>query len=445
MNKSAYLAALAALALTACSGDADSVFDKSAADRLEQYKKDYSDVLTSDGGLWTMEYFSNDEEPGYLFIVKFSSDGSVKIGANHKWIGNAYKEETSLWRMIADNGPVLSFSSYNSLFHIFSDPANITGSDAPKGEQDEDINETGYGHNGDYEFQVMEVSDDGKTVRLLGKKRLIEIFLRRLDSATDMQSYMDSYKRLESSLFAQEIPNLKFTDEDGQTYMVNGCHTGVMSIYPEAGDKVDQTRSGNFIITDSGIRFMEPLEYVTASGEEKVMSEFRFVGNNSLALSGAEDAVLNAGSFCEVMARNTRNWKIDMKSFEGLLKTYFDAFNQELKTLYNYKSASVQDLAFEYDESRSTYTLKVFVKISAKGNETYTFFTDFAESDGTVRVTVGDSVDKNSGLALNAYAQLQKLFSRIGESRFDWSSQSDCGPKSIVLSSGEDSMSITAL
>ena len=445
MKKSTYLAALAALALTACSNDSDGVFDKSAADRLEQYKKEYSDVLTSDGGLWTMEYFSNDEEPGYLFIVKFDSDGSVKIGANHKWIGNTYKEETSLWRMISDNGPVLSFSSYNSLFHIFSDPANITGSDAPKGENDEDINETGYGHNGDYEFQVMEVSEDGKTVRLLGKKRLIDIYLRRLDAATDMQAYMDAYKQIESSLFAKEIPNLKFTDADGQTYMVNGCHTGVMSIYPEAGDKVDQTRSGNFIITDTGIRFMEPLEYVTAAGEEKVMSEFRFVGNNSLAFSGAENAVLNAGSFCEVMDRNTRNWKIDLKSFEGSLKTSFDAFNEELKTLYKYKSAAVQDMAFEYDHSLLSYTLKVFVKISSKGNETYRFLTDFSENDGTVRVSIGDSTDKNSGLALNAYTQLQQLFSGINGIRFNWSSESDCGPKSIVLSSGGDSMSVTAL
>lgn len=446
MNKSIYLAALASFALTAaCSSDSDSVFDKSAADRLEQYKKDYADVLTADGGLWTMEYFSNDEEPGYLFIMKFNPDGSVKIGANHKWIGNSYKEETSLWQMIADNGPVLSFSSYNDIFHIFSDPANITGSDAPKGEQDEDINETGYGHNGDYEFQVMDVSDDLSTVRLLGKKRLIDIYLRRLDASTSMQAYMDAYKQLESSLFAKEIPNLKFTDADGQTYMVNGCNTGVMSIYPEAGDKVEQTRSGNFIITNSGIRFMVPLEYVTATGEEKLMSELVFVGNKSLAFPGMDDAVLNAGSFCEVMTRNTRNWKIDTKAFAGSLKSSFDEFNEELKTLYNYKSASVQDLAFEYDQSLSAYVMKVFVKISSKGNETYKFLTDFSESDSSVRVFIGDSIDKNSGLALNAYTKLQKLFSEINNTQFRWSSKSDCGPKSIVLSSGEDSMSITAL
>ncbi len=171
MKKSIYLAAVAALALSSCSSDDDRIFDQSAADRLEQYKQEYAEVLTADGGLWSMEYFSNAEEPGYVFVMKFDKNGSVEISANHKWIGGEYKKETSLWKMIADNGPVLSFNSYNKLFHIFSDPANITGPYASEGESG-DINETGYGHEGDYEFQFMEVSEDGQTVRLLGKKLL---------------------------------------------------------------------------------------------------------------------------------------------------------------------------------------------------------------------------------------------------------------------------------
>ncbi|MDE6510862.1 MAG: DUF4302 domain-containing protein, partial [Muribaculaceae bacterium] len=193
MKKNIYISILAALALTACSNDSEEIFDQSAAERLEQYKKDYADVLTADGGLWSMEYFANPDEPGYVFVMKFDKNGSVDISANHKWIGGEFKQETSLWKMIADNGPVLSFNSYNNLFHIFSDPANIEGPDAPKGEEG-DINETGYGHEGDYEFQVMEVLDEGKTVRLLGKKRLYDIFLHRLDAATDIEGYLAEVK-----------------------------------------------------------------------------------------------------------------------------------------------------------------------------------------------------------------------------------------------------------
>ena len=447
MKKSIYLAAFAAFALTACDSDSDRVFDQSAADRLEQYKKDYADVLTADGGLWTMEYFSNDEEPGYLFIMKFEKDGSVKIGANHKWIGNTYKEETSLWTMIADNGPVLSFNSYNNVFHIFSDPANITGPDAPKGEGEPpvDINETGYGHNGDYEFQMMEVSDDGKTVRLLGKKRLYDIYLRRLDPSTDMKQYMDDYKKLESSLFVKEIPNLKFTDADGETFMVNGSHTGIMSIYPESGDAVDQTRSANFIITNSGIRFMEPFEYVNAAGEEKEISEFKFVGNHSLALVDAENAVLTAGSFEEILMRNTRNWRIDLKSFEGSFKTTMDEFVEELKTLYNYKSANVREMSFDYDGAKSSYVLRLYLRISSKGNETDRFLTLFSDSGNGIKVNIGEATDNSSSLALNAYTKLQQLFNQINSAQFSYSTECDCAPKNIVLSSGDGSFLMTAI
>lgn len=447
MKKSIYLAAFAAFALTACDSDSDRVFDQSAADRLEQYKKDYADVLTADGGLWTMEYFSNDEEPGYLFIMKFDKDGSVKIGANHKWIGNTYKEETSLWKMIADNGPVLSFNSYNNLFHIFSDPANITGADAPKGdgERPEDINETGYGHNGDYEFQVMEVSEDSKMVRLLGKKRLIDIFLRRLDASTDMQSYMEDYKQMESTLFTKEIPNLKFTDADGETFMVNGCHTGVMSVYPESGDAVEQTRSGNFIITNTGIRFMEPLEYVNAAGEEKEISEFKFVGNRSLALVDADNAVLTAGSFQEILMRNTRNWKVDLKSFQGSFQTAMDDFIEELRTLYNYKSANVREMSFDYDASKSSYVLRLYLRISSKGNETDKYLMAFSDTGNGIKMNVGEAVDNSSNLALNAYTKLQHLFAMFNSASFSYSTECDCAPKNIVLSSGDGSFMMTAL
>lgn len=105
MKKTLYIAAFAALALTSCSNTEDEIFDESAAVRLEQYKKEYAEALTADGGLWTMEYFANPDEPGYVFVMKFSKDGSVDISANHKWIGGTFKQETSLWKIIADNGP----------------------------------------------------------------------------------------------------------------------------------------------------------------------------------------------------------------------------------------------------------------------------------------------------------------------------------------------------
>ncbi|MDE6562403.1 MAG: DUF4302 domain-containing protein [Muribaculaceae bacterium] len=327
MNKSIYLAALASLALTACSSDDNDIFDKSAADRLEQYKKDYADVLTAEGGLWTMEYFSNTDEPGYVFVMKFEKNGAVTISANHKWIGGTFKQETSLWKMIADNGPVLSFNSYNNLFHIFSDPANIVGPDAPLGEMGDDINETGYGHEGDYEFQFMEVSDDGQTVRLLGKKRLYDIFLHRLDPNTDIEAYMSSVKDV-SSRFSTTFNDLTMTDADGNLYRVYDMNTGVPSIYPLAGDAVSQTVSANGIFTLEGFRFMNPVEVKRADDSTFEIEHLFFT--ESGAMTGDNITDLRATSPLENIVRADITWTLDSESLTGKAKTLYDTANNAL-------------------------------------------------------------------------------------------------------------------
>lgn len=326
MKKSIYLAAIAAIALSSCSDDDDRIFDQSAADRLEQYKKDYTEVLTADGGLWSMEYFSNPEEPGYVFVMKFDKNGSVDISANHKWIGGEFKHETSLWKMIADNGPVLSFNSYNTLFHIFSDPANITGPYAPEGENG-DIDETGYGHEGDYEFQFMEVSEDGKTVRLLGKKRLYDIFLHRLDPNTNVEEYLVDVKAVENR-FSNKFNDLEMIDADGNRYRVNDMYTAIPSIYPIDGDAVSQTVSANGILTLDGFRFMEPLSVKRADDSTFEIQKLYF--NDEGSLSGENVVDIRSISPFENLIRADLTWVLIPESLTGKVKTLYDEANQSL-------------------------------------------------------------------------------------------------------------------
>ncbi len=343
MKKSIYLAAIAALALTACSNDSNDIFDQSAADRLEQYKKDYAEVLTAEGGLWSMEYFSNSDEPGYVFVMKFNDNGSVDISANHKWIGGEYKKETSLWKMIADNGPVLSFNSYNTLFHIFADPANIEGPDAPKGE-DGDINETGYGHEGDYEFQVMEVSDEGKTVRLLGKKRLYHIYLHRLDASTDVESYLPNVKATSDRL-STKFNDLTMTDSEGNLYRVYDLFTGIPSIYPLDGDKVSQTTSANGIFTLEGFRFMNPLEVKKADNSSFEIEKLFFTEEG--AMEGENVADLRATSALENIIRADLTWTLQTESLKGKIKDLYDAANDAIVASLTAKDVlGATDLAY---------------------------------------------------------------------------------------------------
>lgn len=350
MKKSIYIAAFAALALVACTNEEDRVFDQSAADRLEQYKKDYSDVLTSDGGLWRMEYFANEEEPGYVFLMKFDKNGSVTMSANHKWIGNEFKQETSLWKMIADNGPVLSFNSYNNLFHIFSDPANITGPYAPTNpdNNDKDIDETGFGHEGDYEFQVMEVSDDQNTVRLLGKKRLYTIYLHRVNESTNAEEYLESVSNA-TSFLSSYFDYFNLVDATGEPFIVKGIESGIVSMYPKNGDFVTQTRSGSVIFTPDGMRYMKPLEVPRAdeSADPYEAYEFKFQPDGSLL---AEDGARIVGPYpTEAFLRETFKfkWHIDLATVTGNYAAELKKLNDAVVAAYPKKV--VEDIYYSYE------------------------------------------------------------------------------------------------
>ncbi|MDE7406933.1 MAG: DUF4302 domain-containing protein, partial [Muribaculaceae bacterium] len=196
MNNTIKYIALGAVALTgftACSDDEANVFEDSAAIRLENYKKQYEEILVDKGGKWAMEYFTNEEEPGYVFVMTFNKNGGVEVTGMNKYVDleynttNAAHTAESAWEIITDNGPVLTFNTYNDVFHIFSRPEDIQdGKTNP--DTGREIIETGYGHSGDYEFMFMEVQDEN-TVRLRGKKRGYATYLRRLPADTDDATY----------------------------------------------------------------------------------------------------------------------------------------------------------------------------------------------------------------------------------------------------------------
>ncbi len=428
------------LALSSCSSDDDRIFDQSAADRLEQYKKEYAEVLTAEGGLWSMEYFSNSEEPGYVFVMKFDKNGSVEISANHKWIGSEYKKETSLWKMIADNGPVLSFNSYNPVFHIFSDPANITGPYAPEGESG-DINETGYGHEGDYEFQFMEVSDDGQTVRLLGKKRLYDIFLHRLDPNTNVEQYLADVQAV-NSRFSPKFNEYTMTDVDGNLYRVYDMYTGIPYVYPLDGDAVTQTSSGNGVFTLEGFRFMTPLEVKRADDSTFELTQLLFTDNG--AMNGENIADFRVTSPLENIVRADLTWTIDPESMTGKVKTLYDAANAALVAHLTDKD-SLGDTDFTYASSAGKIVPQLVTRIGTRICRDYIEYDYDVDAEGNVVPSnafhfsvIGGN---NTSIRYDGEVPAYKAFKDYLTGNFTMSVSDPLNPKVITLVDNADSSS----
>lgn len=333
--KKILFASAAVLALASCSHTEDLIFDDSAADRLTNGRTELADALTAQGGLWAMEYFANDEEPGYVMLMRFSKNGSVTVSADHKWIGSTYKEETSLWEPISDNGTVLSFCTYNNLFHVFSTPENITGPDAPKNpDSGSDINELGYGHNGDYEFEFMSVNND--VMRLVGKKRGYNIYMHRLPEDTDCQAYLANISAMPSR-FGAKFPMLLLTDAEGNEYELSDLETSIPSVFPREGDSVEQTTSRQGIFTASGFRFDKELHIFRPDGSQWDLSQLYWAEDGSL-VNTEMGVTLKAPSPVENFNRTDLNWNVDVTSFTGKFKELYDAANAELGSTLRLKS-----------------------------------------------------------------------------------------------------------
>lgn len=345
MKKSLLYIPLAALALASCDRTEDLIFDGSAAERLEQGKQDAIETLTADGGLWAMEYFANSGEHGYVMLTRFSKDGSVEVSANHEWqtVPYQFSQSTSLWEIVSDNGTVLSFCTENPLFHVFSDPENITGPYAPtNSDLGTDIDETGYGHEGDYEFMVMQ-SNDPNTVRLLGKKRGYNIYLRKLATDTDEQEYLEALREKVTSSFNSKFATMILTDAQGREYEITDLGDGVPSMFPRSvydangtllaeGDAITQTTSANGIFTYSGFRFANTYSPLKADGSNFDLYEFNWAEDGSLV--NDEGMRIAAPTPVENFSQVTYTWIVDSESFTGqFASAYETAYNDVIEAL----------------------------------------------------------------------------------------------------------------
>ena len=277
----------AALALSGCAGEEENLFDDSAAERLNAASELYSARLTAQPNGWAMQFYPtyDDSAPngkGYLILTRFNEDFTVDVSgydwpywryervgdaqsSTQEWVAhyrNEYREATSFWEVITDNGPVLSFNSYNENLHYFSDP---------------DFHETGTGFGGDYEFIVVDAPDDASYMMLKGKKRGTYNLLTPIEEGIVYADYMADVKGFHNKIFPETelISNLvRFGDD---IYRMDGSNDGVPNIYPFDGDAIANESFNPFLITKRGddyyLRFRDAFEREEMEG---TLQELRY-------------------------------------------------------------------------------------------------------------------------------------------------------------------------
>ena len=229
------------MGLCSCQQTEDNLFDGTPSQRMDKEMARVKKLITKPSNGWLMEYYPSSTQAygGFNVLVKFTDAGKVTFASE---TAGADVTATSDYEFTQSSGCVITFDTYNSVFHAYSTPEESNGGGL------------GYGYSGDFEFIVMSASED--EIVLKGRKTGSKARLIPLTPAIKWNEYLSAIK--DESSFVANYYRLQY-HLNGQKYeaRMNGRH---MVVYQLGADGEWQAAQNTpFIVTMTGVKFYEPL------------------------------------------------------------------------------------------------------------------------------------------------------------------------------------------
>lgn len=437
---SAIAAVLMSASLASCNHEEADIFDQNAAHRTEEARKMYKEILLDKGGKWQMEYFTTEEEHGYVYLFTFRNDGTVTISGNNEYITKltnidsnvpSYGSETSMWTILSDNGPVLSFNSYNTIFHLFATPEDIPGTER---------DEQGYGHSGDYEFDLMKFSND--TLYLEGKKNGAEIIMTRIAPETDDETYLNEVVALADSFFNAKVPAVYVNLPGGYRHVVLDGATQLPKFYPETGDYITEYVGRNAIITHDGFTLGKPLTLRDSiDGNDYTIQHFIRQKDGSLLCTDDNRITITADALNKVVGDERLLWRVNAADCKGELGTAFAGLNTGFKA-YNGSSLVHFNIGLNVlNNTKSPYTMVVRIKTKRGSylNMSVPYTVEYTGKD-EIKFVLGE-MDSNMKTFIDKVPAFKTMMNKLASSTFKCSSNSLIAPVNMVLTDTSDASS----
>ena len=223
---------LPVLMLQSCLKDQEDVFPDSSSARMQKYLDKAREVLASSEKGWVMDVYPDKTQKygGFAFTMKFDTE---KVTVGSELAKNPSDVITSLYKTTSDNGPVLTFDSYNELMHFLATPSSD--------------HTTAFG--GDFEFVIDSIASDLVVVH--GKRNQNVMYFRKLTDKS-MTEYLTGVKKIKSTF---KMTEGKGKVGDKKVVIKFSGHRLNLSVGGEVvASKVAYT------LTDKGIRFYKPLD-----------------------------------------------------------------------------------------------------------------------------------------------------------------------------------------
>jgi hypothetical protein len=397
--------------LGSCVKDEPNIFSTSPAERLSNAMKTDKDSLISSNNGWVMEYFATTASGGYTLLVKFNKSGQAIIAGKSELTGHVLLSDSSLYDMIGDDGPVLTFNSYNKVLHAFSTPESPDG----------------YGLQGDYEFIVMKNTAD--QIILKGKKRNTTILLNRLPQSITWEQYFAGLDAMDSLLFYNNALKLKMSIGTSTYSFTNGANH-IFSIAKD-GVGVNIPIDAPFIVTRTGIRFQSEQEIDGVKFQTLILSEDKSalvsMENPDLKLTGVTD-------LATFFADNINVWQINPAELSSNVKALYDQIVQSCVSKYSAKDVK---LALRYYATRRTFELTLSYVAGSVLNEGNLDFALNASSGNLLTLYYKGTGDTNGLVMYNDVAGLKDLSALISTG-FTLSTASMINPQKIVFTKRTD-------
>ena len=230
-NKIFSIFAVGALFLaTSCSlHDDNETFDTPAAQRIEESIASDKALLESATNGWELHLWMGEgySAGGYTYFMKFNN-GKVSVGSE---IADPDMLTSSSYDVIADEGPVLTFNTYNQIFHYAADPKQ----DGSQIQQD-------------YEFVILRTTND--SIYLRGKKYGNKMVMTRMADDVKWSDEISKIQEVDNSLM------MTFTLRNGKDSIGTAelSNSRIMEV-----TTADGTEDIPYYVSTKGISLQRPL------------------------------------------------------------------------------------------------------------------------------------------------------------------------------------------
>lgn len=331
------------LIVQSCYKDDKDLFPLPASERLEARMNQTQDSLTASPYGWTMDYYPDQSKTagGYTYVMEFKENSHVFVGYE---LAKPNERKESIYEMIADEGPVLTFNTFNEYMHHFSTP-------------DKD-NYQGLG--GDYEFVIMDIQPG--YIKTKGKKSKNFMMMYRLDIPSEeyLTKVAEINQYLNVTPLAIKNKNLSFklTKEEGKVFSYKPSDTANKLTVP-------------YVYTDKGIRLFKPIEINGINAQNFVLT------NDYKSINCTDEGASEVHLINSVEPPVFYNNMLTASSISSNSKGYWqikenDNMSPKIRSIYDRIKASTiaNGLTFEYADfgyfgQRKSHSLRLYVSRSS--------------------------------------------------------------------------------